>query len=246
MTLSETSSRELWDNLHRASLIVKRKFQFPFLEFKTGMRVLDVGCGSGSDLEYLKFELELECFGLDIAIDKALKDGRRKEIIFLLADASHLPFKENVFDIVYSFGTIEHTQRTFESVRESFRVLKQGGQVLHTVPNVFSLHSLFARPLLRALKKWHLGLEKSFTVSKFHKMFRRNGFDRITYHTLPFNPHVASKQFSSLTRSVYLFKTLDNVIGKLIPFWGFFIVMGGRKRMNLIARLSNLTSNSPS
>lgn len=230
----KNNSRELWGRLHETGRIVKRKSKFPLLKFKKGMKVLDVGCGSGSDLNYLKNELGLECYGVDIALDKT-SIKRVSGVIFILADASYLPFKENSFDVVYSLGTIEHTCRTYESIQDSLRVLKYGGQVTHTVPNIFSLHTFIARPLLKGLKRWHLGLEQSFSIFQFYKMFRSSGFEKIRYHTLLFNPDLVSKQFSSSGRTVHLFKTLDNAIANLFPFWGSFIAMNGTRLERKIA-----------
>lgn len=128
----KSSDRELWDTSYEDGIIVSGRTTFPFLNFKSGMRVLDIGCGLGYDLKKLAEQFGIECYGVDIVIDRA-----SKRVNFILADASHLPFKENAFDVIYSFGSIEHTRRTFECIIESYRVLKFGGKVLHTVPNFF-------------------------------------------------------------------------------------------------------------
>jgi len=39
-----------------------------------------------------------------------------------------LPFPENSFDVVYSYGVMHHSPNTQQCVREAFRVLKPGGQ----------------------------------------------------------------------------------------------------------------------
>jgi len=220
------TSREIWNNLYKDRTIAKSIPIFYFLRFKPGMSFLDVGCGSGFHLQYLRKKFYAECYGVDIVLHSG---SEKKNYNFVIADASNLPFKDNVFDIVFSFGTIEHTTRTFECVRESFRVLKHGGQVAHTVPNLFSLHSLFARPLLKGLKMWRLGLERSFTRAQFHKLFQEAGFKSIKCCLIPFNTQVHSKQFSTFGKGLHLFKTLDNIIMKLMPFWGFFIAMYGIK-----------------
>ena len=152
---------------------------------------------------------------------------RRNGINFVLADASYLPFKEATFDIVYSFGTIEHSKRTFHCIKESFRVLKHGGQVTHTVPNMFSLHSILARPLLVGLKRWKLGLEKSFTIAQFYRMLKRSGFVNIAYDYLHLNPKLVTVKTYSSPRIVFLFNNLDNFIANIVPLWGFFIAMSG-------------------
>jgi ubiquinone/menaquinone biosynthesis C-methylase UbiE len=223
----QTSSRELWSEAQK-KLIPQKVAEFPFLNFSGGMKVLDIGCGSGSDLVYLRHRFGLECYGADIALS-GIMEIKGEGVFCVLADASHLPFRSNLFDVVYSFGTIEHTQETYESVRESFRVLRSGGQVLHTVPNMFSLHTLLARPLLKLLRKWLLGLEYSFTLKEFHRMFWDAGFMSIKYKLIPFDIQVKSRQFSSIEGFVRSFKIFDNVISNIVPFWGFFVAMNGAK-----------------
>jgi len=211
--------------------------EFPFLEFRNEMKILDIGCGSGQDLTYLKSRFRSDCYGVDIALDRTMKTKSGEGISFVLADASYLPFKDDLFDVVYSFGTIEHTQRTNECIRESFRVLKTGGQVLHTVPNMFSLHTLLARPMLMSIGKWDLGLERSFTLSEFHEMFRRTGFWRIRYEIIPFGVQATVRQILSFEGITRIFKVLDNFVSDLIPFWGFFTAMNGTKPLKRGARV---------
>jgi ubiquinone/menaquinone biosynthesis C-methylase UbiE len=227
----KNNERDVWDQSYTDGIITKRATSFPFLTFNDRMSVLDIGCGSCHDLEYLTEKFGVEGYGVDHVINKELKDKRLKKINFVLADISHLPFKEGAFEVSYSFGSIEHT-RTLECIKESYRVTKSGGKVLHTVPNLFSLHTFFARPLLKIIGQWRLGTEQSFTLAKFYKMMRLNGFDLIQYKLAPFDLEIESKQFSS-SLSVLLrdFKVMDNKIAKIVPFWGFFIILNGVKKV---------------
>ena len=45
-------------------------------------------------------------------------------------DAENLPFKDNYFDIVYSWGVIHHSEDTEQVVKEIYRILKPGGHFL--------------------------------------------------------------------------------------------------------------------
>jgi len=45
------------------------------------------------------------------------------------ADAEALPFPDNRFDFVYSFGVVHHSPDTARAVSEIFRVLKPGGRI---------------------------------------------------------------------------------------------------------------------
>jgi len=45
-----------------------------------------------------------------------------------VADAENLPFAENSFDIVYSYGVLHHTPSTADAIQEVKRVLRPGGK----------------------------------------------------------------------------------------------------------------------
>jgi ubiquinone/menaquinone biosynthesis C-methylase UbiE len=44
-----------------------------------------------------------------------------------VADAEDLPFFDNSFDLVYSWGVLHHSPNTPQTIREVFRVLRPGG-----------------------------------------------------------------------------------------------------------------------
>ena len=44
-----------------------------------------------------------------------------------VADAENLPFSDNSFDIVYSYGVLHHSPDTAQAIREVHRVLRPGG-----------------------------------------------------------------------------------------------------------------------
>ena len=52
-----------------------------------------------------------------------------------------LPFPDNSFDYVVSIEGIEHTENSFRFLRECARVLKSGGLMFLTTPNVSSLQN---------------------------------------------------------------------------------------------------------
>src|SRR5215467_2636662 len=49
---------------------------------------------------------------------------------FRVADAEHLEFPDNSFDLVYSHGVLHHTPDTAAAVREIHRVLRPGGKAV--------------------------------------------------------------------------------------------------------------------
>ena len=52
------------------------------------------------------------------------------KISYSLGDASILPFKNNVFDAVYSFGGLGEFDDIKKSLKEMVRVCKSGGKIV--------------------------------------------------------------------------------------------------------------------
>lgn len=69
---------------------------------------------------------------------------------------ARLPFPDASFDIVLCVEGVEHVQNRHATLAEFRRVLKPGGRLLLTTPNLLSLRARFAYLLAgqRALKSW--------------------------------------------------------------------------------------------
>ena len=83
-----------------------------YFGLKSGMRVLDVGCGKGFLVKDLMLECPgLEAFGLDISL-YALKSSEKEVIGRLhLGTAEKMPFPDASFDCVLSLNTIHNFPR---------------------------------------------------------------------------------------------------------------------------------------
>lgn len=93
--------------------------------------VLDIGCGTGVSISYLYRKYGCHVTGIDIsekAIETAAGKLKKDETIRLLtADASSLPFKENVFDLVMMECTLTLFDDPERALKEAFRVLRKDG-----------------------------------------------------------------------------------------------------------------------
>jgi len=76
---------------------------------KPGDKVLDVGCGKA----YLLYEMQklvegLEVYGIDVS-EYAIKHSKEEiRSNLLVADATQLPFEDNMFDFVFSITTLHN------------------------------------------------------------------------------------------------------------------------------------------
>lgn len=99
-----------------------------------GRRVLEIGCGMGTDSRYIS-KKGCNITSLDLSYDNVLYATKGMRLFQLNntgvnADAENLPFKDNSFDVVYSFGVLHHTPDTQKAINEVKRVLKPKGQAV--------------------------------------------------------------------------------------------------------------------
>lgn len=104
----------------------------------TGLRALDVGCGSGDLLEYLPDPNEI--FGVDISLSGLRKAKLRfPQLVCSASLAEFLPFPDAFFDVVFAADTLEHTLSMDRALRECYRVLRSEGSFCVLLPTRLSL-----------------------------------------------------------------------------------------------------------
>ncbi|MCX5700303.1 MAG: methyltransferase domain-containing protein [Candidatus Omnitrophica bacterium] len=98
-------------------------------------KVLEVGCGIGTDLiEYAKYGANVS--GVDLGPDQVMLTKINFKLRGLPyetiqeGNAESLPFDDESFDLVYSFGVLHHTPDTKKAVNEIYRVLKKDGKAI--------------------------------------------------------------------------------------------------------------------
>lgn len=114
-----------------------------------GSSVLEIGCGIGLDsFTMAKHGLEVTAIDLtEVAVETARtrfeKAGLRAA--FQVANAEEIPYMDDTFDYVYSFGVLHHVPDTERALSEVYRVLKPGGETRIMLYHRHSLNELVHR-----------------------------------------------------------------------------------------------------
>lgn len=100
-------------------------------------KILDAGCGDGGMLAEIKdLYPNIEPYGVDIS-KSGCKIAKKRGIDVKVADLNDkIPFKDDFFDFIIGHEIIEHLVDPDKFLEESARVLKKGGYLILTTPNL--------------------------------------------------------------------------------------------------------------
>jgi len=109
------------------------------LDLKPGMKVLDIGCGTGGSAFFMAREYGVQVLGLDLSQNmldianqhkSSMESNVQNSVSFRYLDATLASFPENHFDVVYSRDAIMHIADKPLLYNKVFTWLKPGGKLL--------------------------------------------------------------------------------------------------------------------
>jgi SAM-dependent methyltransferase len=114
-----------------ASRLFPQLSALPIEAYQHGV-LLDAGCGYGRWVRYFS-DRDVRVIGVDLSTDSielcAQEYGSRKAVGLVQADLAHLPFPQDHFDHVWSFGVLHHTPDTQAALTQLVQHLRPGGHV---------------------------------------------------------------------------------------------------------------------
>ncbi|MBT9150518.1 MAG: Ubiquinone biosynthesis O-methyltransferase [candidate division WS2 bacterium] len=164
--MKEKTSREYWDKIWGSNELLIDKVKETILNvlFKAhpsnriifglfnnilqlgDRRCLEIGCATARYLEYFFHRFGLEIYGVDyseagckLAEELLRRTGAKGEIMCLdIFDPSFQEQFDQYFDIVCSFGFIEHFTDPLPIIDVHRKLLRRGGRMFITIPNFCS------------------------------------------------------------------------------------------------------------
>lgn len=98
--------------------------------------VLDVGCGDGGHYAPELLAAGVDLHGVDIS-QTAVAEARARGVQALACDLrSQLPYEDSIFDAALCLDVLQHLVDPEFTMREIARVLRPGGKLLVTAPNI--------------------------------------------------------------------------------------------------------------
>jgi len=146
-----------------------------------GKRVLDVGCGAGTDLVRfakggaLVSGVDISPSAVALARQNFSQQGLEADL--READGEHLPYADGTFDLVFAHGVVQYTPNSRALVEECRRVLKPGGDAIFQVYNRISWLNALSKVMKVPLEHEDAPVLGRYSASEFRAML--TGFREI-------------------------------------------------------------------
>ena len=179
--------------------------------------VLDLGCYNGLQLELLRKNRN-SVMGIEIS-DEGISECKRKNIFVVKHDITKkIPFKDKLFDVVVLGEVCEHLFNPSEVLKEIHRVLKDGGHLVLSTPNIAALTRriklLFGRnPNLDLWLENSSGHLRYYCYDSLKKLLIKNNFKVVGYES------------DFILFNIFRFKRLV----KLLKGFGWTIIINAEK-----------------
>jgi SAM-dependent methyltransferase len=155
------------------------------LALKSSGRLLDVGCGRGRWLRYIRDHSAFDVEGVEPSEEAAEYARKERGLEVRTGDLASSGYPDVTFDVVYLRNVLEHVAEPRALIGEIRRILKPGGVCAVHIPNDASITNALKRALYRAGCIRECGSlffplhVNGFTSRSLDLLFRGGGFLRI-------------------------------------------------------------------
>ncbi|MGQ9733631.1 MAG: class I SAM-dependent methyltransferase [Candidatus Bipolaricaulia bacterium] len=170
-----------------------------------GMRILDIGCGTGRLTIPLQQLTGAEVFGLDLSremLDQAKRKAGAEALHWVLGDAQALPFPGKSFDFAFMCLVLHHLEDKARALAEMARVLVPGGRgLIWTV----SHQQIAAHPLNEFFPSLaELDLKRFPPIATIKALMEAAGFATIQVEPIAFQERLPLSRYIEKVRNKYI------------------------------------------
>jgi 2-polyprenyl-3-methyl-5-hydroxy-6-metoxy-1,4-benzoquinol methylase len=138
-----------------------------------GSCCLDIGCGFGESLFYLK-HIQCEAYGVE-ADENVLKMAEKYDLNIKIGLFDPTGYKKYFFDYITMSQVLEHMVNPVETIMGVHDILKPDGHLVFSVPNS---ESMMAKFLKRKWINWHIPYhQQHFTKESIIMLANKCGFE---------------------------------------------------------------------
>ena len=166
----------------------KRRVKMLTAHIKPTDQILEIGCGTGY---FTKEIIKTGAFvtAIDISpelLNIAKEELKNNNIEFVIENAYEMRFEHNRFDSIVGSSVLHHLEIE-KAIKEMFRVLKPGGTIFFTEPNMMNPQIALQKniPFLKR-KLGDSPDETAFFRWSLHNLLTINGFEAITIKPFDF------------------------------------------------------------
>jgi len=178
-------------------------------------KVLEVGCGSGDRLVALR-KLGWKVEGQEVD-PVAVKYCREKQGLHVFSDRlEELLEDEGKYDVILMSHVLEHVENPDELLRNCLRLLKPGGKLLLTTPNIKSLGcSIYGKYWFPLDPPRHLLI---YSPAALKKIILESGFDEVSVTSVALNNELISLHSRDIRFTTFTdFNDMPRIGKELVP-----------------------------
>ena len=208
MKINPTKRKEYIKNTYSKYWIDAREKKYGFSDYDKNLinlinskvdhgRLLDVAIGTGYPFAWILRESN-EIYGIDIA-PKLIEKCKRlyPDVNCMVGDCENLPYKDNFFNLVYTFHLTWYFPDLIKTISEMIRVTISGGLVIFDIQNVNNkTNSKSNKKRIRKYRFRYLFYPFHFFKQIIKIILHRTDIRwEISLHETPTNPQILTKYF---------------------------------------------------
>lgn len=142
-------------------------------------KILDIGCATGLFLSHMK-KMGWKTYGIEVCKEACEYGNNVRGVNIFHGILSEASFSKDTFDVIHLSHVIEHINDPKVFLKDVYKMLKPGGFIYCTTPNVDGLQAKWFKGRWRSAIADHLVL---FSVKTLNRILKDVGFENLKYRT---------------------------------------------------------------